>query len=76
MEETSTSFLFQKLRHNLYALIDVMMYVDLKNALEFMHCVNKEARTFLRQNYDSIKNGFINEGLIVYDIDGDKFSSY
>ena len=33
-----------------------------------MHGVNKEARNFLSQHYDSIKNGFINEGLIDYDL--------
>ncbi len=45
------------------------MYVQRSKSLEFMFGVNKEARNFLYQNYFSIKNGFINEGLIEYNLD-------
>jgi hypothetical protein len=31
-----------------------------------MFIVNKEMRNYLRKNYISIKNGFINEGLVGY----------
>ena len=37
--------------------------------------VNKEARSFLVNNFITVKNGFINDGLIVYDIDG-KFQGF
>ncbi len=34
-----------------------------------MFGVNKASRTFLQDNYNSIQNGFINEGLITYDLE-------
>ena len=45
------------------------MYVERSQVLEFMFGVNKETRSFLFQHFISIKNGFINEGLIEYDLD-------
>ena len=45
------------------------MNVERSKSLEFMFGVNKETRKFLCQHYISIKNGFINEGLIVYDLE-------
>ena len=68
MEQTVTSFPFRQLRNDIYITLDVMMYVERSQALEFMQCVNKEARSFLCQHYISIKNGFINEGLIQYNL--------
>ena len=66
MEEVVTSFPFRKLRYEIYLTLEVMMYVERSQALEFMFCVNKEARAFLHQHFVSIQNGFINEGLIVH----------
>jgi hypothetical protein len=40
-----------------------------------MHGVNKETRRFLCQHYISIKNGFINEGHIEYDL-GCNYNDY
>jgi hypothetical protein len=68
MEEAVTSFPFRKLRYEIYLTLDIMMYVERSKALEFMFFVNKEARAFLHQHFISIQNGFINEGLIVYDL--------
>ena len=68
MEEVVTLFPFRKLRYQKYLTLDVMMYVERSKALEFIFCVNKEARAFLHQHFISIQNGFINEGLIVYDL--------
>ena len=34
-----------------------------------MFAVNKQTRAYLTQNFTSIQNGFINEGLITYDLD-------
>ena len=68
MEKTVTSFPFHKLRHEKYLTLDVMMYVERSKALEFIFYVNKEARAFLHQHFISIQNGFINEGLIFYDL--------
>jgi hypothetical protein len=60
----SMKFPFRQLRNDIYLTLDIMMYVERSQALEFMHGVNKETRIFLCQHYISIKNGFINEGLI------------
>lgn len=52
------------------------MNLDRLNALEFMLGVNKEARKFIQKNYISMKNAFINEGLIVHALDNSNVSSY
>jgi hypothetical protein len=69
MEEGFQTFPFSKLRHDIYLTLEVMMYVERSQALEFMHAVSKEGRSYLEHQYFSVKNGFINEGLIVHDLD-------
>lgn len=76
MEETVNKFFFCKLMHDTYLTIDVMMHIDRSNVLQFMYRVKKETRSFLQKNYISITNGFINEGLIVYDIKAGEYQSY
>jgi hypothetical protein len=53
-----------------------MMHVERSQALEFMFGLNKEARTYLNSHYISIRNGFINEGLIFHYLDLMKFKGY
>ncbi len=69
MEEITHTFPFSKLRHDIYLTVEVMMYVERSQALEFMYAVNKEGRSYIEKEYVSLKNGFINEGLIVYDLE-------
>jgi hypothetical protein len=71
MEETVTAFPFRKLINDIYLILDVMMHVDRSDVLQYLFEVNKETRSFLQKHFIAIKNGFINEGLIVYDINGD-----
>lgn len=52
-----------------------MMYLDFEQVLEFMFFVNKEGRAFLNQHFLTIKNGFVNEGLITHQL-GFGFSRY
>ena len=66
MEEVLSTFPFRKLRYAKYLTLEVMMYVERSQALEFMFSVNKEARAFLHKHLISIQNGFINDGLIEY----------
>ena len=40
------------------------MYVKHLKSLKFMFLVNKETRAFLKNNMMTIRNGFMNEGLI------------
>jgi hypothetical protein len=42
------------------------MHVEYQEACKFMFAVNKEARSFLLNNFITIRNGFINDGLIPY----------
>jgi hypothetical protein len=69
MEEAVTDFPFRIIRNDIYLTIDVMMYVERSLALQTMFSMNKASRTFLLHNYNSIQNGFINEGLITYDLE-------
>jgi hypothetical protein len=71
MVETATIFPFSKLRYDTYLVLDVMMHVEYQVAYKFMFTVNKEARSFLLNKFISIRNGFINDGLIAYEIKSD-----
>ena len=64
-------FPLSKLRHYTYLTIDVMMHIDYQEAIKFMFTVNKEGRSFLHNNFIAIRNGFINDGLITYEIYSD-----
>ncbi len=66
MEYSVTAFPFGKLRYEKYLLLEVMLYLPHKDSCEFMFSVNKDSRSFLKNNMMTIKNGFINEGLIDY----------
>ena len=64
--ESVSDFPFHRLRHCKFLILHVMMYVDRQEVLQFIFDVNKKARNFLEQNFITIRNGFINEGLIHY----------
>ena len=66
MVETLSNFPFRKLTCEKYLTLDVMMYIEYPEVLNFMFCVNKDTRIFIQNNFISINNGFINEGLITY----------
>jgi hypothetical protein len=66
MVESLNEFPFRKLRYEKFLTLDVMMYVDRPEVYKFMFTLNKEARKFLQENFITIINGFVNEGLITY----------
>jgi hypothetical protein len=66
MVETVSVFPFSKLRYDTYLTLDVMMHLDYQEAYKFMFTVNKEGRSFLSNNFITISNGFINDGLIPF----------
>ena len=68
MVESLSEFPLRKLRHDPYLIIDVIMNVDYEEAQKFMFALNKETRCFLEDNFIIIRNGFVNEGLITYDL--------
>ena len=69
MVESAGCFPFRKLYHDKFLILDVMMFVEHQDVLKFMFAVNKQTRAYLTQNFSTIQNGFINEGLITYDFD-------
>ena len=75
----NTSFPFPKLRDDKYLILDVMMFIEYDDITYLMFDGNKETRKFLHDNYITIRNGFINDGLIFYDFDGNpavQFNNY
>jgi hypothetical protein len=75
MVESLSEFPFRKLRYYTYITLDVMMYVDRVDVYQFMFTLNKEARKFLQDNFITVRNGFVNDGLITYQIQND-FNGY
>ena len=67
---------FEKLRHDKYLLLEVLMHLDYTDALIFMHNANNATRKFLGENYTTVKNEFVNEGLITHKFFLGSFQSY
>ncbi len=57
-------FPFHKLKHFTLLILDVMMNVEYEDAYEFMFNINKSGREFLVNNFTTLRNGFMNDGLI------------
>ena len=66
MVESVSDFPFPRLKDDKYLTLEVLMYVDIQEAYNFMFSVNMESRTFLEKNFITLQNGFINEGLVTY----------
>ncbi len=67
---------FEKLSLSKYLLVEVLMYIEYKDALNILHTINKDGTDFLTHNYTTIRNSFENEGLITYQIETNSFRSY
>ncbi len=75
MEESLRNFPFRKLMLNKFLTLDVMMCIEKYKVLQFMFTLNNQTRSFLVKNFISVRNGFINEGLITFYLNHD-FESY
>jgi hypothetical protein len=64
--ESVSAFPFRKLQYDKYLTLNVLMHIDRLDALNFMFTLNKEARNFLMNNFITVRNEFVNEGLIEY----------
>lgn len=64
MVESLIELPFRKLSCDKYLTLEVIMYIEYTEVLNFMFSINKEMRSFLQNNFITVKNGFINEGLI------------
>ena len=71
MVESLSIFPFQKLRFNKYITLEVMMYVEYLEVYKFMFTLNRDTRSYLRNNFNIVQNGFINEGLITFKFNND-----
>ena len=67
--EPMSAFPFRKLRYYKYITLDVLMHVEHQDSSKFMFNLNKEARAFIKNNFNTVRNGFVNEGLIEYQFD-------
>ena len=68
MVESLSDFPFRKLRDEKYLTLELMLYIEHPEVLQFMFSVNKETRKFLESNFITIRNGFVNEGLITFEL--------
>jgi hypothetical protein len=71
MVESLSEFPFRKLRYETYLTLNVMMHVDCAEVYKFMFALNKEARKFLQDKFITVRNEFVNEGLITYEVKHD-----
>ena len=69
MVESMSDFPFRKLRDYIYMALEVVMYVEDQDVFKFFYSVNKETRSFIERNFIKIQNGFINNGLVAYQVD-------
>ena len=72
MAESAVDFPFRKLTDNKYLTLDVMMNIEIQEVYQFLFAVNKKTRVFLEQNFFTIKNGFVNDGLIPFQFGDDR----
>lgn len=68
MVESLSDLPFRKLRDEKYLTLELMLYIEHPEVLQFMFSVNKDTRKFLESNFITIRNGFVNEGLITYEL--------
>jgi len=66
MENSPKLSTFGKLKFKKYLIIEMLMNLEYIDALSFLWKVNKEGREFLFKQIVYVKNGFVNEGLIVH----------
>ena len=66
--ESLSNLPFSKIRFGKYLTLEVMMYVEHPEVYRFMFTLSREARAFLENNFITVRNGFINEGLITYQL--------
>jgi len=74
MVESIINFPFRKMMYDRYLTLEVMKYVEHPEVLKFMFSVNKETRLFLKNNFIIVRNGFVNEGLIIFQLNYDILS--
>ena len=74
--ESVSDFPFHKLKHITYPTMEVMMHVDYEDALKFMFKINKQGRGFLIKKFNTVRNGFMNDGLIDICFSDDPFEQF
>lgn len=54
---------FGQLKGKKYLLIDLLMYVEYFQGMNFLYRVNREGRKFFEDHFETIERGFAHEGL-------------
>ena len=66
MVESQSDFPFHYLREDVYLTLEVMKYVESPEVLKYMFALNKASRSYIENYFITIRNEFVNEGLITY----------
>ncbi len=69
MTESHSSLSIGKVKLPRFLGIETLMYLDFNRALEFLFATNRQLRSFLEHNYQTINRGFENEGLFINHLD-------
>jgi hypothetical protein len=62
--ESQRALPFRKLSNDIYLTLEVLKYLEINEAATFMQSLNKHAREYISENFVTVKNAFVNEGLI------------
>ena len=63
MEEEVSVFPFKKLKYDKFLTLEIMMFLEYSEVLEFMFNINRASRNFIESNASTIINGYSNDGL-------------
>jgi len=74
--ESKSALPFSRLSANKYLTIEVLKNIKFAKALTFMVSLNKHARAFMYNNYDTFRNEFVNYGLIEHFFDSNGSSHF
>lgn len=76
MINSATDFPFRQLKVRKYLTLEIMLHVDYPDILTYMYAVNRATRSYIESNLKTIRNGFINAGLITYQLKTNDFNHY
>lgn len=76
MVDSHSDFAFRKLSFYIYLPLEVMLHVDHPEVLSYFFSVNKATRSYIETNFLTIRNAFINAGLVTYQLLSSNFNHY
>jgi hypothetical protein len=76
MVESRSNFPFRQLTVRKYLTLEVIMNIEYQEVLSYMFAVNKKTRSYILNNFLTIRNGFINAGVITYQLKTNEFNHF